>query len=134
MKPQALDVDGVWQTRFTRDGQRVFASSLHDHGFVKDYVQPTNVAAIIEVGTGHRVVSLSGTNLVRADLSPDERWLVTADTDHVIRVHDVRDGRSVVDLKGHTDGIVMVSFSTNGNVLASLSDDRTVRLWRLPSG
>jgi WD40 repeat protein len=134
MKPQALDVDGVGQTRFTRDGQRVFASSLRDLGFATDYVQPTNVAAIIEVGTGHRVVSLSGTNLVRADLSPDERWLVTADTDHVIRVHDARDGRPVVDLKGHTDRIVMVSFSTNGNVLASLSQDRTVRLWGLPSG
>ncbi|MCL4177968.1 MAG: protein kinase, partial [Verrucomicrobia bacterium] len=134
MKPQALDVDRVWQTRFTRDGHRVFASSLREHGFVEGYFRPTNIAAVIEVGTGRQVASLSGTNLVRADLSPDERWLVTADTDHVIRVHDARDGGPVADLKGHTDRILMFSFSTNGNVLASSSQDRTVRLWRLPSG
>lgn len=134
MQSQALDVDRVWQTRFTRDGQRVFVSSLRPSGFVDGYIQPTNVAAILDVETGRRVVSLSGTNLVRADLSPDERWLVTADTDHVIRVHDARDGRPVADLKGHTNRILEFSFSTNGNVLASSGQDRTVRLWRLPSG
>ncbi len=134
MKPQAMDVDYVQQTRFTRDGHRVFASSLPPHGFVKNYFRPTNIAAIIDVETGRRVVSLSGTNLVRARLSPDERWLVTADSDHLIRVHDARDGRPVADLKGHTNRILKFSFSTNGNILASSSQDRTIRLWRLPDG
>lgn len=133
-KPLKVDGDGVRQTRFTRDGQRIFASSLRGHGFVTSDVLPTNTAVMIEVGTGRAIVALSGTDLVRADLSPDDRWLVTADTNHVIHLHDALDGRRIADLEGHTDLVTVFSINTNGTVLASSSQDRTVRLWRLPSG
>src|SRR5262249_39882961 len=66
----------------------------------------------------------------RADFTPDDRWLVTADTDHVIRVHDARNGQRISEFKSHTGRIQMFSFSTNG-VAASTGDDYTVRLWRL---
>ncbi len=133
-KPLKLDVDAVWQARFTRDGQRIFASSLRGHGFIAGYFHPTNTAAIIEVETGRARFAWSGPDLVRADLSPDDRWLVTADTNHVIHVHDASDGQRIANLEGHTDRVTVFSFNANGTVLASSSEDRTVRLWRLPSG
>ena len=132
---QTLALGGyrILQVRFTPDSQCVFASSLPGGGILQGG-SPTNFAVIVEAETGRQVVSLSGTNWIRVDLSPDGRWLVTADSEDVIHVHDARDGRPIADLKGHTDRILMFSFSTNGSVLASSSNDRTARLWRLPSG
>ncbi len=130
-EPLALSVSSIAQTRFTRDGQRVFASSLPSFGFFAE-TRLTNIAAIIEVETGRQLVFLSVTNLVRADLSPDERWLVTADTDHVIRVHDARDGKPISAWQAHTNRILQ--FHSRTNILATRSDDHTIRFWRLPSG
>ena len=130
----ALGVQMIPQVRFTPDGQFVFASSLPPWGMPDEENSPTNLAVIVQAETGRQVVSLSGTNWARADLSPDGRWLVTADTADVIHVHDARDGRPLADLKGHTDHILLFSFSTNGSILASCGVDRTARLWRLPSG
>jgi WD40 repeat protein/serine/threonine protein kinase len=132
--PRTLNVDRIWQARFTHDGQRVFVSYLRPHGWVDGYVQVTNTTEIIEAESGHPIFSLVGTNLIRADLSPDDRWVVTADTAHLIRVHDARDGRLISELTGHTNLIVQFAFSTNGTVLASSSEDDSIRLWRLPFG
>jgi WD40 repeat protein len=132
-KPQALGVYSIAQARFTRDGRRVFGSSVLPWGFSQESF-PTNFAAIFDTETGKPLHLLSATNLVRVDLSPDDRWLVTADTDHRIRLHDAGDGRTIAEFRGHTDRIRQFVFSTNSQVLASSSDDQTVRLWRLPSG
>lgn len=132
-QPLPLDAFSVAQARFTRDGQRVFASSLPPFKFFVEK-RPTNILAIVEAETGRPVVTLSATNWVRGDLTPDDRWLVTADTSHAIQVRDATDGSLVSAFTGHTNLIVQFQFSTNGNILASSSADHTVRLWRLPSG
>lgn len=132
--PVHLEVDCVWQVRFTRDGQRIYASSLRPHGFVRDHLRPTNTVVLLEAQTGRIIHCVSGTDLRRADLSSDDRWLITAGADHVIRLLDANDGRLLANLKGHTDRIEMFATSAAGNVLATSSGDGTARLWRLPSG
>ena len=48
-----------------------------------------------------------------------------------VRCWDIRSGKSVADLLGHTQTINALAFSENGCYMASGSDDGSVKLWDL---
>jgi WD40 repeat protein len=58
--------------------------------------------------------------------------LASASYDHTIRVWDVARGEMIAILEGHTNRINSVHFSPADSILASGSDDQTIRLWRAP--
>ena len=61
---------------------------------------------------------------------PDGSLVATSDTAGVIRVWDLRTGRSIMGFEGqHVDQIVGLDFSGNGFTMASCSGDNTVRIW-----
>jgi WD40 repeat protein len=46
----------------------------------------------------------------------------------------VSDGKAVREFKGHTDAVNALAFSADGALLASGSNDKTVRVWKLADG
>ncbi|HEX9921205.1 MAG TPA: TIR domain-containing protein [Anaerolineae bacterium] len=67
-------------------------------------------------------------NILDMKFSPDGRWLVTAGTDHLVRVWNVATGQEVRRL-AH-DGVARtVAFSPDGRWLVSGSSDHTARIW-----
>jgi len=62
------------------------------------------------------------------DWSADGRWLVTADTDQ-IRVWDTAAYQTSAVLEGHTDFVWGLAWSPASDILASASQDGSVRLW-----
>lgn len=62
---------------------------------------------------------------------PDGSLVATAGLDAIVRLWDLRSGRSIQVLPGHVKQILGLDFSPSGTTLASGSDDHTVRLWDL---
>jgi len=60
---------------------------------------------------------------------PDGRTLVAGQNDGLIKLWDVHLGRSIAELESHSGRVHCVDVSYNGSLLASKSDDNTVRLW-----
>jgi WD40 repeat protein len=65
--------------------------------------------------------------------SKDNLWLAAGDDDGDIRVFDATTGQETQSLVGHQKKVLQVSF-LEGNFLASVSADGTVRLWDLALG
>ena len=59
------------------------------------------------------------------------KHMILAGTDKTITIRDAIDKSMIATLYGHTDWVRAVDISPDGHILASCSDDRTVRLWNL---
>ena len=64
--------------------------------------------------------------------SRDGRTVASAGfRDKSVRLWDVRTGKPLGTLRGHTDAVVSVAFSPDGRTLASAGYDSTIRLWEM---
>lgn len=68
--------------------------------------------------------------------SPDGRRLATRSADQIVRVWDVASGRTLTKIDGHKDRVLGMSFSLDGNLLATSSegDDSAIRCWDPATG
>ncbi|MEP7121790.1 MAG: WD40 repeat domain-containing protein [Byssovorax sp.] len=66
--------------------------------------------------------------------TPDSTTLAIGGSGGQIDVRDLSSGKRVQTLAGHEGRVRAVTFSRDGGLLASGSDDRTVRLWSMPTG
>jgi WD40 repeat protein len=69
--------------------------------------------------------------LLCAAVSPDDRYLVTADRKGTVKVWDLDGLQPICTLPGHTDEVERAVFSPDGRTLATCSKDRTVLVWNV---
>lgn len=67
-------------------------------------------------------------------LSHDGQWVATPEGLNQIAVFNLYDGQRVLTLKGHTAPVRTVAFAPDRRLLASGSEDKSIRLWRIPEG
>jgi len=67
--------------------------------------------------------------VLAADMSPDEKMLVTGGADKAPNLWEVTSGRLLGQMQGHTSDIEFVAFTPNARLIISASEDRSVRIW-----
>jgi WD40 repeat protein len=122
---------------FSEDGK-----TLVSGGF-DETIQVWNLKTrkVIHTLPGHK----DGVNAVA--ITPNGKMLITAgganqsNTDKIIRVWNLEDGKIkksqpklIFSFKGHTSGITALTVSPDGEILASSSYDKTIKLWHLKTG
>ena len=70
----------------------------------------------------------------RMAISPDERLLIVAGQDDVIRVVELASGKTLSEWSAHQTEVNGLAFATEGQTLWSAGDDGTVRCWNVATG
>jgi WD40 repeat protein len=93
-----------------------------------------NRIALLDIATG-RVsgrLQLPGTATRYQAFSPDSKTLAVWYANGKIKLCHVASGREVATLEGHDTFGMHLSFSHNGETIATASNDGTIHLWRAP--
>jgi len=86
-----------------------------------------------DVESGGKIWNCQGSQF--AVISPDGRSIATGTTTGEVRVGDAQTGEPRLSLLGHLDRVFGASFSAqDGSKLASVSDDRTCKVWDSSTG
>jgi len=72
--------------------------------------------------------------VLAVSFSPDGKSIATGSRDDTVKLWSVPDGKCLVSLTGHGNGIYSTSFSPDGKYLATGSGDKSVKLWSIPDG
>jgi len=91
-----------------------------------ELVEPTLPTLLGEWPINERAISMA--------ISPDKGLTAVTLKHGVIEIWDTTTQQRLQTLEGHTEDVIDVDFSPDGETLVSGSADKTVRLWRLSDG
>ena len=133
----------IWNTQTGKTQQTIITED--EEGAVADLAFSPNGKILVSVGIAIVLRDPQTANLLRVHntkyrvdsvaFSPDGRSLVTgersAKREGQIKLWDVKTGELQRTWQGHRGPVNSVAFSPDGKFLASASEDKTVKLWRI---
>lgn len=136
----------VWNVKHLKSGEPVQGwnpiKTRHMHVYAVSYSPDANMIATggskedgIEIWDVKTAVLLSKITFDQPVWSlawaSDEKKLIAGSNDGSIRIFDTATWRRIAILQGGTFDVHTLCLSPNGRILASATDDQTVRLWNL---
>jgi WD40 repeat protein len=124
----------IYNVSFSPDGKRMAVTTLSNG--LQVWMFPSDSAELISFDENQAVFTIPEGN--DGIFSRDGKWLaalsLSTASANAIKLWDADTGREALALIGHTDWVMDLAFSPDGERLASTSLDGTVRLWSLTPG
>ncbi|MEH1824438.1 MAG: NACHT domain-containing protein [Nostoc sp.] len=73
-------------------------------------------------------------SIFSVEFSPDDTLVAIGDSLGLVHLWEFPSGKKHLILRGHSSSVRSVSFSFDGQVIASASSDETVRIWNISTG
>ena len=115
----SIDKDDFELLSYTPNGEQLI---------VKD---ESGTISFFDAKTGNFLKSLTGPT-TRFQLSPDGKLIASFQED--INIWNINSGERIHRFEGHLEAVNCVAFSSSDNIIASGSDDETIRIWDLDTG
>ena len=94
-----------------------------------------NTVRVWNPDTGEELLTINaGSGMNAVAFSSDSSMIAFGGFDNKVTVRDVLSGQFVQTLTGHTDAINHIDFSADGNSIASISSDQSIRFWNVRTG
>lgn len=116
------DTDTVWCVKITKKNNYLAIGTHEGHAYLYKF----GTWELLKVFSGHktRVRCITATH--------DESLIITGGIDNNIILWDIKKNRSGLELKGHRNWVKALIVSEDNKNLYSISDDKSIKIWRLP--
>lgn len=102
-----------------------------------DVIESGSTPTLWDAGTGEKKITFHEASLIAvqgSEFSPSSGEVALPGKDHSVKIYSTADGRLNSVLNGHSDTILSIAFSADGQRLLTVAKDETVRVWDLASG
>lgn len=117
-------------TDFKKDSEAIVGVAFSPDGNELLALSQSGVITVWDISTGEVIREISDDGkIISFAVSPSDGVIATGSISGRIIMRDISTGREVAVLRGHGDQVNALAFNADGTLLASGSNDFTIRIW-----
>ena len=138
-----IDHGSIKSVSITSDNKYIVIQSVGQGGSMGIDTAYHSIISVVELTTGNLVNTIDtdfptepkGQREVNEVLiTPDDKYIVSASFDKTIDIFELKTGKLIKRLKGHSDWINAIGITSDNKFIISGGNDGTIKIWNIKTG